>query len=258
MDPTPLTKSWGTMTSIDYSVVIPIKNEEENIQELIEEVESVMSPIGKSWELLCIDDGSTDNSLLLLKNLCKNKPYQRILVFPKNFGQSSAFAAGFEAARGEFVITLDGDRQNDPTDIPALMTAIEDADLVVGWRIHRRDPWQKRWISKLSNKVRSRVCKDGMHDTGCSLKIYRRSSLQKIKMNKGMHRFLPALFLIEGFRIKEVPVKHRERTKGKTKYHFFNRSIGPLFDLFAVWWMRRRALQHTICEEISYESLNDK
>lgn len=237
-----------------YSIVIPIKNEEDNIKELIEELEPVMNQLKLPWELICIDDGSTDQSLSILQSLCKQKTYLRVLTFSRNFGQSSAFAAGFEAARGEFVITLDGDRQNDPADIPLLTSAVIDCDLVVGWRIHRRDPRSKRWISKLSNAVRSRVCQDGMHDTGCSLKIYRRSALKKIKMYKGMHRFLPALFLIEGFRIKEVPVKHRERTKGKTKYHFLNRSVGPLLDLFAVWWMRRRALHHAIREEISHSS----
>lgn len=241
--------------TLDYSIVIPIKNEEDNIKDLIEEIEPVMKQIGRPWELICIDDGSTDKSLAILQSLCAFKPFLRVLTFTRNYGQSSAFSAGFEASKGEFVITLDGDRQNDPQDIPRLISAISDSDLVVGWRVHRRDTWKKRWISKLSNAVRSRVCKDGMHDTGCSLKIYRRSALQKIKMYKGMHRFLPALFLIEGFRIKEIPVKHRERTKGKTKYHFFNRSIGPFLDLFAVWWMRRRALHHTIREEFSHPSV---
>lgn len=242
--------------TVNYSLVIPIKNEQDNIVELIDEIEPVMISLEHSWELICIDDGSTDNSLSLLRSLCKEKSYLRVLSFTKNFGQSSAFAAGFEAAQGEFVITLDGDRQNDPSDIPALLAAIKDADLVVGWRVHRRDPWQKRWVSKLSNAIRSRVCKDGMHDTGCSLKVYRRSSLKRIKMYRGMHRFLPALFLIEGFRVKEMPVKHRERIKGATKYHFFNRSIGPFLDLFAVWWMRKRALYHIVREEVTHDTVS--
>lgn len=229
-----------------YSLVIPIHNEEENIAEVIAEVEPVMEKLQQPWELICVDDGSTDQSLLILQDLCKDKPYLNILSFTRNFGQSSAFAAGFEAARGIFVITLDGDGQNDPADIPTLTEAIEDYDLVVGWRVHRKDPWTKRVTSRLSNWVRSRMCQDQMHDTGCSLKIYRKEALQKIKMYKGMHRFLPALFSIEGFRIKEIPVKHRKRRGGVTKYHFFNRSLGPIVDMFMVRWMRKRTLRHEI------------
>lgn len=243
--------------TIRYSVVIPIKNEEENITHLIEEVEPVMMKLGHPWELICVDDGSTDQSLSLLEGLCKNKPYLRVLSFQQNYGQSSAFAAGFEAAKGEFVITLDGDGQNDPQDIPKLTAMIQECDLVVGWRIDRKDPLSKKVISKISNRIRSKLCQDGVHDTGCSLKIYRASALKKIKMYKGMHRFLPALFLIEEFKVKEIPVRHRERTKGKTKYHFFNRSIGPICDMFAVYWMRRRALKHQIREEISYPKVNE-
>lgn len=242
--------------SLEYSVVIPIKDEQENIAELIEELEPVMNSIGKPWELICIDDGSTDQSLLILQDFCKRKTYMRLIVFTKNYGQSSAFTAGFEAAHGKFVITLDADRQNDPTDIPKLIATIGECDLVVGWRVHRKDPLQKKVISRFSNWVRSRLCKDGIHDTGCSLKIYRRESLRKIKMYKGMHRFLPALFIIEGLRVKEVPVKHRERIKGSTKYHFFNRSLGPIVDMFMVRWMRSRALHHQVREEISHERLN--
>lgn len=238
-----------------YSVIIPIKNEEENIKELIFEVEEVMQSLKEPFEILCIDDGSTDQSLSQLLEICKQKPTLRVLSFTRNFGQSAAFAIGFEKAQGEFILTLDGDRQNDPKDIPRLISALKDCEMVVGWRIHRRDPWQKKIISFLSNKVRSRLCQDGVHDTGCSLKIYRRDALQKIKMYKGMHRFLPALFKIEGFRVKEIPVQHRMREKGKTKYHFFNRSIGPLMDMFVVLWMRRRALHPILKDEITHETL---
>ncbi len=240
---------------MDYSVVIPIHNEEENIRGLVAEIEPAMNSLGKPWELICIDDGSTDSSLLILQELCKTRPYLRILAFKSNYGQSSAFAAGFEHARGDFVITLDGDGQNDPSDIPQLAKAIVDCDLVVGWRVDRRDPWNKRMISRLSNWVRSRVCKDEMHDTGCSLKIYRKEALRKIKMYKGMHRFLPALFCMEGLRVREIPVKHRERKHGVTKYHFFNRSIGPILDMLMVRWMLGRRLQHEVREEITHDKI---
>lgn len=238
------------MQKLSYSVVVPIKDEEENIAPLIYELEEVMSSLHQPWELICVDDGSTDHSLYFLKKLSKEKPYLRVLSFTKNFGQSSAFAAGFKAAGGEFVITLDADLQNDPKDIPRMLEEMDEVDLVCGWRALREDPWNKKIISKIANKVRSRLCQDGMHDTGCSLKIYRREALEKVKMYKGMHRFLPALFLIEGYKVKEVKVAHRSRLSGETKYRFFNRFLGPIVDMLVVKWMRERKLHHEIKETI--------
>ncbi len=232
-----------------YSLVIPLKNEEENVWDLIEEIKPVMKGLNESWELIAIDDGSTDNTLKELEKLQIACPELKVIVFDKNYGQSAAFDAGFKAAKGEFVITLDGDRQNDPNDIPKLILLSEDADLVSGRRVNRQDPVSKKWISKAANFVRSRFCEDGIQDTGCSLKLYRRSCLEKIKLFKGMHRFLPALFLIEGFRIKEVPVNHRERVKGATKYNFFNRSFNTVADMFAVRWMKKRHLNYAIRKE---------
>lgn len=237
--------------SIKYSVVVPLKNEEDNIIDLVNEIEPAMQGLNQKWELICIDDGSTDNTLNILKQLSQEKRYLRTLVFTKNFGQSSAFDAGFKAAKGEFVITLDGDRQNDPADIPKLVAAIENADLVCGHRINRKDPISKKITSRIANAIRSRLCQDNVHDTGCSLKVYRKACLEQIKMYHGMHRFLPALFSIEGLRVKEVGVNHRERTKGTTKYNFFNRSFNTISDMLAVRWMRSRQLRYKIEKEIS-------
>lgn len=236
--------------NIVYSIVIPLKNEAENIADLIAELEPVMTRLGQPWELLCIEDGSTDDTLSILQGLTKSKPFLRILVFKKNYGQSSAFDAGFRAARGQWVITLDGDRQNDPADIPLLLTYCDHYDLICGRRMNRRDPWHKRLSSKAANAVRGWFCQDGVHDTGCSLKVYRRTCLDKIKMFQGMHRFLPALFNNEGFRVVEVPVNHRERTRGVTKYNLFNRSFNTIADMWAVRWMRRRQLRYEISKEI--------
>lgn len=235
---------------IKYSVVVPLKNEESNIGDLISEIEPVMAKVGEPWELICVDDGSTDGTLSTLLDLRKEKNYLRILSFKKNYGQSSAFDAGFKAAKGDYVITLDGDRQNDPADIPHLIEAIRDCDLVCGHRVNRKDPWMKRLTSRIANPVRNWMCQDGVHDTGCSLKIYRTSCLRHIKMYNGMHRFLPALFAIEGFHIKEVPVNHRERMKGKSHYSFFNRSFNTIADLWAVSWMRKRRLHYKIEREV--------
>jgi dolichol-phosphate mannosyltransferase len=236
--------------SLKYSVVVPLKNEEENIIELLQEIESAMNSLQHQWELICIDDGSTDQTRTILEDQAKQKKHLRLIVFNRNYGQSCAFDAGFKSAKGEFVITLDGDRQNDPADIPKMIQAIADSDLVCGQRVKRKDPLSKKIISFFANTIRSRFCEDGVQDTGCSLKIYRTASLRKIKMYHGMHRFLPALFKIEGFRIKEVPVNHRERTKGKTKYNFFNRSFNTIADMFAVRWMKKRHLNYKIDKEI--------
>lgn len=232
--------------TIAYSVVIPLKNEQDNIVDLINELEPVMNGLGAPWELICVDDGSTDKTREILKTLSKTKPYLRPVFFTKNFGQSSAFDAGFKAAKGKFVITMDGDRQNDPADIPKMVNAMPQYDLICGHRVNRQDPWTKKITSTMANFIRSRACQDGVHDTGCSLKIYRTECLRQIKMFQGMHRFLPALFAIEGFRIMEMPVNHRERTKGTTKYNFFNRSFNTIADMWAVRWMRKRRLQYKI------------
>lgn len=235
---------------MQYSVVVPLKNEEDNIIDLINEIEPVMDSLKLPWELICIDDGSTDRTLGILKEQLAKRSYLRLLVFKKNYGQSSAFDAGFKTAKGEYVITMDGDRQNDPADIPKLLEAIKDCDMACGARVNRKDPFSKKITSFIANLIRRKICDDGISDTGCSLKVYRASALRKIKMYNGMHRFLPALFKIEGLRIKEVPVNHRERTKGTTKYTFFNRSFNTIADLAAVRWMKKRQLQYQINKEL--------
>jgi len=225
-----------------YSVVIPLKDEESNIEDLVTELEPIMESIGQPWELICIDDGSIDATLAILEKLKQSRSHMRLISFSRNYGQSSAFDAGFKAAKGEFVITMDGDRQNDPRDIPKLIGAINGFDMVCGQRINRKDPWSKKAISVVANAIRSRVCDDGVSDTGCSLKLYRKECLQKIALFNGMHRFLPALFLIHGFTIGQVPVNHRERVKGKTKYNLLNRSFNTIVDMWAVHWMKKRHL----------------
>lgn len=238
------------MDPLKFSVVIPLKDEEGNIADLINELEPVMASLKEPWELICIDDGSTDKTLSILSGIAKQKPFLKILSFDRNYGQSCAFDAGFQQAKGQFVITLDGDRQNDPRDIPKLYALSDHYDLICGCRAKRQDPWHKKISSKLANWIRSRICRDQINDTGCSLKLYRASALKKIKMYKGMHRFLPALFKIEGFRITEVHVNHRERTKGSTKYNLFNRSFNTIFDMIAVRWMEKRHLNYSIKKEI--------
>ena len=239
-------------TVVLYSVVVTIYNEIDNILSLVEEIEWVMNAYEGTWELIFVDDGSTDGSLQLLEKLCRSKPTLRSLRLKKNYGQTSALVAGFKAARGTWVITLDGDGQNDPRDIPLLIEATSGSyDLVSGRRQKRRDSWYKRLISKAANSMRQLVLTDKTHDTGCSLKIYRRECLEKIPHFHGMHRFLPALFQTEGFQTKEIPVHHRERRRGKSKYTLFNRGASLFFDMLAVRWMRKRRLRYEVDRELS-------
>lgn len=242
---------------IAYSIIVPIYNEADNILPLIEEIEWVMNTNPNSWEVIFVDDGSQDASLCILQKLVKSKPYLRCLQLKQNYGQTSAFAAGVKAARGTYVISLDGDGQNDPRDIPLLINTCtaENLDLVTGKRKNRQDPWYKRMIGKVANRVRSSVLEDNVQDTGCSLKIYRRSCLEQIQLFKGMHRFLPALFQIQGFRTKEVPVHHRSRTRGKSKYHLFNRGLSLFFDLLAVAWMKKRRIAYVVEREFASEDV---
>ena len=229
-----------------YSIIIPLKDEEGNITSLVEEIRQVMEQLGEPWELICVDDGSQDTTPQILESLQKELTCMRTLTFERNYGQSSAFDAGFKEAKGEYLITLDGDGQNDPKDIPKLTALAGEFDLICGIRQKRKDPPHKKIISKIANKVRRAICDDGAQDTGCSLKLYRRECLSKIKMYSGMHRFLPALFVIEGYRVGQQPVSHRERKSGKTKYNFFNRSFNTVADLFAVRWMKKRQLRYRI------------
>jgi glycosyltransferase involved in cell wall biosynthesis len=231
------------------SVVIPVKDEKENLPTLLAEIFAVLEPLAESYEVIVVDDGSIDGTLALLENMAQCTPVLRYLSFDRNYGQTAAFLAGFRAALGPWIITLDGDGQNDPKDIPHLLALKNEADLVVGRRKKRKDSLTKRLISRVANAVRSRLCQDGVEDTGCSLKLFRKEALSGIKLFRGMHRFFPALFRMEGYRVVQVDVSHRPRLKGKSHYNIFNRSLNPIFDLFAVYWMRKRRVEPRIAKE---------
>jgi glycosyltransferase involved in cell wall biosynthesis len=196
------------------------------------------------FELLFVDDGSTDGSAEILDRLAKENPRVTVVHFDRNYGQTSAFDAGFKRSQGELVITIDGDLQNDPEDIPTLLGYAKEFDLVCGWRHTRHDTPVRKISSRIANRVRSAVTGDRVHDTGCSLKIFRRAVVERIHLFEGMHRFFPALALMHGFTVTEVPVRHHPRTHGLSKYGVGNRLFKSLYDLFAVRWMQGRVLRY--------------
>ena len=237
----------------EISIVIPVCNEEENLPILAGEIRAALVGTGKSYEVLWVDDGSTDGSLAVLADLARQDPRARVLHFAKNAGQSAALAAGFRSARGEIVVTLDADLQNDPADIPRLLASLAEPpgwDLVSGVRTKRRDSWLRRLSSRIANGVRNRATGERITDVGCSLKAYRAEYVKRVPMFTGMHRFLPTLVRLDGARVREVPVNHRPRLHGKTKYSIRNRLFRSLADLFAVRWMQRRWIDRRLREEI--------
>ncbi len=219
---------------MELSVVIPLYNEEENIEELHKKLTETLSKLPISYEIIYVDDGSTDNTLDKIEKIQKTDPHVVILAFRRNFGQTAAFAAGFDFARGDIVITMDGDLQNDPADIPKLFEAIKDADLVSGWRKKRKDPFLSRRLpSIVANWLIGKVTGVKIHDYGCSLKAYRREVVKNLRLYGEMHRFIPALASWYGVKIKEVEVTHHPRYRGKSKYGI-GRTIKVLLDLVTV------------------------
>ncbi len=218
--------------SFEVSIVIPIYNEEENVALLHQSITEVMRHTNKSYEIIMVDDGSMDSTLSVLKEIQKNDPHLRIIKFRGNFGQSAAMAAGFEAARGETVVAMDGDLQNDPQDIPKLLDKLaEGYDVVSGWRKNRKDKLIVRKVpSKIANRLICSVTGVKLHDTGCSLKAFKREIIKRISLYGELHRFIPALAKLEGAKITEMVVNHHPRKYGKSKYNI-TRTFRVIMDL---------------------------
>ena len=226
------------------SVVVPLFNEEENVPILQGELTSALS--GMDYEIIFVDDGSIDGTA---KRIAAD-PRVRVLQFERNAGQSAAMYAGLRAARGAIAVLIDGDLQNDPTDIPKLIAEIErGADLVCGYRAQRKDTVVKRITSRIANFVRSRFTKDGVRDTGCTLKAMKRECIATLVPFKGMHRFIPALVKGAGYRLVEVPVNHRLRKFGESKYGLGNRALRATMDMFGVRWLLSRRLNYKVRDE---------
>ena len=235
----------------DLSVVFPVYNEEENIPVLLDEIARAVD--GKwSYEMVAVDDGSTDRSLQILRDMRTKYPNLRVLAFEKNSGQTAALEAAWRAARGRMVVSLDADLQNDPADIPAMIRTLEQqkADMVIGVRTNRRDTWSRRMQSRIGNGVRNWITNDKITDTGCSLKLVKREAIDRVRLFTGMHRFLPTLVRIDGYKVVEMPVNHRPRRFGTSKYGAMNRAARGLVDCLAVRWMTKRALRYKVHEEV--------
>jgi dolichol-phosphate mannosyltransferase len=235
----------------ELSIVIPAYNEEDNLAPLVAEIRAALDPLGILYEMIFVDDGSTDRTAQALAQLRAADPRLRVLRQRRNAGQSAAFEAGFRFARAPIVVTLDADLQNDPADIPRLLAEIENCDVVCGVRAHRHDGWVRRLSSRIANGVRNRLTGDDIVDTGCSLKAFRAPFLRRLPMFTGMHRFLPTLLRLQGARVKQMPVNHRPRRHGVGKYGIGNRVFRALADLFAVRWMQRRWIDRGLTEEIA-------
>lgn len=223
------------------SVVVPLYNEEGNVAELQRQIEAALA--GREFEIVLVDDASTDNTLANIPG----GERVRVLQLEKNSGQSAAMHAGIHNARGDIIVTLDGDLQNDPADIPAMITMLNQGwDLVCGYRQKRKDTAFKRLQSRIANAVRSRFVGDGVRDTGCTLKAMRRDCREALLLFNGMHRFIPALIRNMGWRVTELPVNHRPRVSGVSKYGFGNRAWRATMDMLGVRWLNSRRTQYRI------------
>ncbi len=231
--------SAAAASAIRYSVVVPFYNEAENLPTLIGEIDAMLGKLGGSAEIILVNDGSTDAFERPASS--PNFPI-RWMDLERNAGQSAALFFGMQAARGEWVVTLDADLQNDPADVPALVAALERGrlDMITGVRVSRQDTWKRRIHSRIANAVRSRLLGDGCSDTGCSLKVMRRELAQRLPAWNGMHRFMPALAVACGYRTGEAPVTHRARHAGVSKVRPGRRALRATVDLLGMLWLSRR------------------
>ncbi len=232
------------------SVIIPIKDERENLPSLLAGLFKVMdsheSSRSRPYEILFVDDGSSDGSSQELDRLAAQHPQVKVLHFDRNYGKTCALDAGFRQSSGEIIIQIDGDLQQDSEDILKLLPLTSSYDLVCGWRQQRQDGLVKKLSSLIANRVRNQFTHDGVHDTGCPLKVFRRPVLERIRLYEGMHRFFPALALMHGFTVTEVSVRHYPRMHGQSKYGMGNRLFKSLYDLIAVRWMQHRVLRYKL------------
>jgi dolichol-phosphate mannosyltransferase len=232
------------------SLVIPCFNEQENVKVLLERVSSALAPLGKPFEVILVDDGSTDSTPQLLKEGMTQYPWLRVLRMAKNGGQSAAFEAGFATANGELIATIDADLQNDPEEIPRLVPLLDEhkVDMITGWRKDRQDTAFRKWQSRQANRIRNWITQETVNDSASSLKVYRAHAVKGLKLFRGAHRYFPTLVKMRGYTVYETPVKHSARYAGTAKYGFGNRAFVGIYDLIGVRWLKKRYLNYQVSE----------
>ncbi len=237
----------------ELSIVIPAYNEAENLPILVSEIGKALSWAGSTYEVLLIDDASTDASPGVMRQLATAHDHVRVIRHDRNLGQSAALVSGFERARGAIVVTLDADLQNDPADIPRLLEELDDCDVVCGVRARRQDSWLRKISSRIANGARNWMTAESISDVGCSLRAYRTEYLRLLPVFDGMHRFLPTLLRLNGARIREIEVNHRPRRFGRSKYGVNNRLWRGIADLFGVRWLQKRWIDRSVARELQQE-----
>ena len=236
------------------SFVVPCHNEEGNLRPLIAAIRESVEPLKISYEIVLTDDRSTDGTWQLLNEFAAADPRIRALRFARNAGQSAAMWAGMKAARGRYIITLDADLQNDPRDVPKFLEALKNFDCVCGTRVEARsqgDNFVRIASSRIANWVRNKLSGETISDAGCCFRAFRRECVADLKFFKGMHRFLPTLFKIEGFTVTEIPIRHNPRAAGQTHYGVWNRLFASFYDLLAVRWMKKRMFRFQVAERVN-------
>jgi glycosyltransferase involved in cell wall biosynthesis len=243
----------------DLSVVIPVYDEEENLPLLWPELRPVLDGLGLAFEVVFVDDGSQDRSAEIIRAFREADSRVRLVRLKANAGETAATDAGFKAAQGRWVITMDADLQNDPHDIPMLLRRLDEWDAVTGWRVNRAagDSSIRRISSRVANRVRNALSEETIQDSGCTFRAFRRECLRGLVLYRGFHRFVPTLLRMRGYRVVEVPVNHRPRRFGRSKYGVMNRAFVAFADLLAIRWMKSRFLQYEIAEDLGGTLIRD-
>jgi len=230
----------------DFTIIVPVYNEEDNLDRVEKELSDYLKIATKKTKILFVNDGSIDQSQTIIERICNNNPDFSFISFKENKGLSAAISAGFKSTTTELVGYIDSDLQTDPKDFNLLLEQIPEFDLVTGVRSNRKDSFVKNMSSTIANGIRRSFTHDGMDDTGCPLKVIKTEYASKIPMFKGLHRFLPAMILLQDGKIKQIPVSHFPRIAGEAKYGLWNRLLGPLVDCFAYLWMKKKYINYNI------------
>jgi glycosyltransferase involved in cell wall biosynthesis len=232
-----------------FTIIVPVYNEEENLLRVEKELLDYIKIAKKTTKILLVNDGSEDNSQSLIEDICERNEAFSFISFKENKGLSAAIKAGFDAVDTELVGYIDSDLQTAPEDFNLLLDEIQEYDLVTGVRADRKDSFVKNMSSKIANGIRRSFTHDGMDDTGCPLKVIQTEKAKRIPMFKGLHRFLPAMILLQNGKIKQIPVRHFPRLAGKGKYGLWNRLLGPLMDCFAYLWMKKKYINYEVAKK---------